>query len=93
MQRHRTGIISNFFAEPVGQSAGVGADQKVVNFEQILFANGRMLHLIEAMCSSKSSGNLTAISVETDHEKAQCACDCRWRRVIGGGALLVSVVA
>jgi hypothetical protein len=93
MQRHRTGIISNFFAEPVGQSAGVGADQKVVNFEQILFANGRMLHLIEAMCSSKSGGNLTSISMETDHEKAQCACDYRWRRVIGGGALLVSVVA
>jgi hypothetical protein len=44
------------------QPAGVGADQKVVNFEQILFANGRMLHLIEAMCSSKSGGNLTSIS-------------------------------
>ena len=52
-----------------------------------------MLHLIEAMCSSKSGGNLTSISMETDHEKAQCACDYRWRRVIGGGALLVSVVA
>jgi hypothetical protein len=92
MQRHRTGIISNFFVN-LWVNLLVGADQKVVNFEQILFANGRMLHLIEAMCSSKSSGNLTAISVETDHEKAQCACDCRWRRVIGGGALLVSVVA
>jgi hypothetical protein len=34
----------------------------VVNFEQILFANGHMLHLIEAMCSSKSGGNLTSIS-------------------------------
>jgi hypothetical protein len=67
------------------------AYQKVVNFEQILFANGRML--MEAMCSSKSGGNLTSISMETDHEKAQCACDYRWRRVIGGSALLVSVVA
>jgi hypothetical protein len=46
MQLHRMGIISNFFA------------QKVVNFEQIPFAMGRMLHLIEAMCSSKSGGNL-----------------------------------
>jgi hypothetical protein len=35
MQRHRMGMISNFFAEPMGQPAGVGADQKVVNFEQI----------------------------------------------------------
>jgi hypothetical protein len=41
----------------MGQPAGVGADQKVINFEQILFANGHMLHLIEAMCSSKSGGN------------------------------------
>ena len=38
------------------------AYQKMVNFEQIQFANGRMLHLIEAMCSSKSGGNLTSIS-------------------------------
>jgi hypothetical protein len=40
----------------MGQPAGVGADQKVVDFEQILFANGHMLDLIEAMCSSKSGG-------------------------------------
>jgi hypothetical protein len=72
-----------------GGLSGVSPDQKVVNFEQILFVSGRMLHLIEAMCSSKSGGNLET----TDHEKAQCACDYRWRRVIGGGALLASVVA
>jgi hypothetical protein len=83
----------------MGQPAGAGADQKVVRIRRwsilnrFYFANGRMLHLIEAMCSSKSGGNLTSISMETDHEKAQCSCDYRWRRVIGGGALLVSVVA
>jgi hypothetical protein len=31
--------------------------------------------------------------MEIDHEKTQCACDYRWRRVIGCGALLASVVA
>jgi hypothetical protein len=70
-----------------------GADQKVVNFEQISIRKWAHAPLIEAMCSSKSGGNLTSVSMETDHEKAQCACDYRWRRVIGGGALLVSVVA
>jgi hypothetical protein len=54
----------------MGQPAGAGADQKVVRIRRwsilnrFYFANGRMLHLIEAMCSSKSGGNLTSISME-----------------------------
>jgi hypothetical protein len=27
--------------------------------------------------------------IETDHEKIQCACDHRWRRIDGCGALTV----
>jgi hypothetical protein len=63
-----------------GGLSGVSADQKVVNFEQILFVSGRMLHLIEAMCSSKSGGNLET----TDMKKLSVLA------IIVGGALLAA---
>jgi hypothetical protein len=62
----------------------VGADQKVVNFEQILFANGRTLHLIEAMCSSKSGGNLTSYPWRPTMKKLSVLA------IIVGGALLAA---
>jgi hypothetical protein len=39
-----------------------GADQKVVNFEQILFANGRMLYLIEAPAQRARAFNSTFLT-------------------------------
>jgi hypothetical protein len=62
----------------------VGADQKVVNFEQILFANGRTLRLIEAMCSSKSGGNLTSYPWRPIMKKLSVLA------IIVGGALLAA---
>jgi hypothetical protein len=57
MQRHRMGLISNFFDEPMGQP-GVRMI-RVVNFEQILFANGRMLDLTEAPAQRGRAFNST----------------------------------
>ena len=40
-----------------GHIARISAYQKVVILNRFLFANGRMLHLIEAMCSLKSGSH------------------------------------
>jgi len=66
----------------------------VVNFEQILFRKWAHAALDRGDVFLEVGGQFDLnIHGETDHEEAQCACDYRWRRVIGGGALLVSVVA
>jgi cytochrome P460 len=54
MQRHRMGIISNFFAEPMGQPAGVGRIRRWSILNRFLFANGLMLHLIARPVASRS---------------------------------------
>jgi hypothetical protein len=51
------------------------------------------LDLIWIKCIAENHIKENSTVMETDHEKTQCACDCRWRRVIGCGALLASVVA
>jgi hypothetical protein len=49
------------------------------------------IDLDQVHCGKPYKKNSTIM--EFDHEKTQCACDYRWRRVIGCGALLGSVVA
>jgi hypothetical protein len=43
MQRHRVSMISNFFAEPMGQPDGVGLIRRWSILNRFLFANGRMI--------------------------------------------------
>jgi hypothetical protein len=79
------GIISNFFAEPMVNLLVWGLIRRWSILNRFLFANGRMLHLIEAMCSSKSGGNLTSVSMERPIMKKLSVL-----AIIVGGALLAA---
>jgi hypothetical protein len=58
----------------------------------VLGVPAALLNLIWIKCIAENRIK-KKLYMETEHEKAQCACDYRWRRVIGCGTLLASVVA
>ena len=57
MQRRRMGMITNFLLSPLVNL--VWDDQEVVNFAQILIANGRMVDLTEAPAQRGRAVNST----------------------------------